>query len=163
MAVEVSDQFVNLLNGNLGIAHKISRVYFDDPADREDVFQEMMFQLWRSFPAFQSKSKFSTWMYRVCLNTAITFRRRTRPATERLEETHYQISQSDDTSQERSQMLFAAIARLSQLDKAIITLYLDELSYEEIAEITGLSKSNVSVRIFRIKQQLEKLIVKTKA
>jgi RNA polymerase sigma-70 factor (ECF subfamily) len=161
MAVEVSDQFVALINANLAIAHKISRVYFDDAADREDVFQEMMFQLWRSFPAFKSKSKFSTWMYRVCMNTALTFRKRQRPATERLEDTHYQISQTEDSGQERMQVVFAAIATLPQLDKAIITLYLDELSYEEIAEITGLSRSNVSVRIFRIKQQLEK-IVRTK-
>ena len=162
MATEVSDQFVKLINENLAIAHKISRIYFDDPADRQDVFQEMMFQLWRSFSGFQTKSKFSTWMYRVCLNTAITFRRRRRPATERLADTHYQISQPDDSTREQQQILTAAIAKLPQIDKAIITLYLDDLSYEEIADITGLSKSNVSVKIFRIKQQLEKIITNIK-
>ena len=162
MAVKVTEQFVNLVNSNIGIAHKICRVYFDDITDREDAFQEMMFQLWRSFPAFQARSKFSTWMYRVCLNTALTFRKRPSIVTERLEDRHHEIAHDDDVKRERLEALFSAIGKLSKIDKAIITMYLDKLSYEEIADITGLSKSNVSVKIFRIKQQLEKLIVTAK-
>src|SRR5690349_10706367 len=72
MAKDIDSAFLNIVNQNLGIAHKIARVYFDDPASREDAIQEMMYQLWRSFPSFDHRSKFSTWMYRVCLNTALT-------------------------------------------------------------------------------------------
>lgn len=153
----VDGKFIQLINENLGIAHKVCNVYFEDPEDREDVFQEMMYQLWRSYKSFDGNSKFSTWMYRVCLNTALTYRRKSKlRETESLSSKHRQIpNQPSEEKEEEIALLFEAIATLSPLNKAIILSYLEDMSYEEIAAITGLSRSNVSVRLVRIKKELE--------
>jgi RNA polymerase sigma factor (sigma-70 family) len=156
MAEPIDNEFVDLLNKNLGIAHKVSRIYFDDVATRKDVVQEMMYQLWRSFPSFDGRSKFSTWMYKVCLNTALTFFRKSKRFQRvSLDTKHLNIPDTADTMDEDMQRLHRAIARLSPLNKAIILLYLDDLTYEEIAAVTGLTKSNVSVRLVRIRKELE--------
>lgn len=147
--------FLGLLNENLGIAHKIARAYFSNTDDREDCLQEMVYQLWRSYPHFQGKSKFSTWMYQVCLNTALTYRKRNSTNNEPLNESHLNVPGSDDRSDEDIDQLFKAIATLTPVNKAIILLYLEDMSYEEIATITGLTKSNVSVKLVRIKKELE--------
>src|ERR1043165_7545437 len=91
MEPQINDAFVQELNQHLGIARKISRVYFHDPDDRQDAMQEMMYQLWRSFPRFDGRSKFSTWMYRVCLNTALTYRKKSGERDEPLSLAHGQI------------------------------------------------------------------------
>jgi RNA polymerase sigma factor (sigma-70 family) len=157
MANPVDNTFIQQINQNLGIAHKVGRIYFQNGDDREDVLQEMMYQLWRSYPRFDGRSKFSTWMYSVCLNTALTYKRKVR--NERIEPlsfTHHQIEDQPSTNKEESMMLlFDAIAMLSPLNKAIILLHLENMSYEEIAAIIGLTKSNVSVRLVRIKKELE--------
>jgi RNA polymerase sigma-70 factor (ECF subfamily) len=162
VADPVDDIFMQQLNQNLGIAHKVARIYFPDDDDREDVLQEMMYQLWKSYPRFKGDSKFSTWMYSVCLNTAITYRKKNRKEkTESLSSTHYQISEQPAANRDESiTILFDAIGTLSPLNKAIILLYLEDMSYDEIAGITGLSKSNVSVRLVRIKKELEKELKK---
>lgn len=147
--------FLGLLNENLGIAHKIARAYFSNTDDREDCLQEMVYQLWRSYPNFQGKSKFSTWMYQVCLNTALTYRKRNPARNEPLNESHLNVAGSDARSDEDINQLFKAIGTLTPVNKAIILLYLDDMSYEEIATITGLTKSNVSVKLVRIKKELE--------
>lgn len=159
MAEFLDHTFIDLLNQNLGIAHKVCRVYFQDADDRNDVVQEMMYQLWRSYPGFDGRSKFSTWMYRVCLNTALTYRRKSKTTKmESLSLTHQQIPDQASESKEEEEevaLLLDAIATLSGLNKAIILLYLEDMSYEEIAAVTGLTKSNVSVRLVRIKKELE--------
>ena len=155
----LDDTFIQLINQNLGIAHKVCRIYFQDEDDRQDVIQEMMFQLWRSFSRFDGRSKFSTWMYSVCLNTALTYRKKNNKSAERLSEMHHQIADhAQAQNDEPTKLLLAAIATLSPLNKAIVLLYLENLSYDEIAEITGISKSNVSVRLVRIKKELEQKI-----
>jgi RNA polymerase sigma factor (sigma-70 family) len=143
---------LDLINANLGIAHKVCRIYFRDPADREDAMQEMMYQLWRSYGKFDGRSKFSTWMYSVCLNTALTYKRKFKDSEPLSEE--YDLVDEADPKEERTEMLMKMIHTLSPINKAIMLLYLEEMSYEEIAEITGLTKSNVSVRIMRTKQEL---------
>jgi RNA polymerase sigma factor (sigma-70 family) len=156
MEPAVNDNFIQELNEHLPIARRISRIYFPDTEDRQDAFQEMMYQLWRSYPGFDRRSKFSTWMYRVCLNTALTYRRRNVRSNESLSSSHEQIA--DDTSpagKERMEELFKGIGSLSPLNKAIVLLYLESMSYDQIASITGLTKSNVSVRLVRIKKELE--------
>jgi len=157
MADSSDDVFIQQINQNLGIAHKICRVYFSDADDREDVLQEMMYQLYKSYRSFDGRSKFSTWMYSVCLNTALTYRRKgARQKYEPLKASHNQLANPPVSDKdEEINLLFAAIATLSSLNKAIIVLYLEDMSYEEIAEITGLSKSNVGVRLVRIKKDLE--------
>ena len=159
MATDIDKAFLSLINENLGIAHKIARLYFDDAPSREDVIQEMMYQLWRSFSSFDNRSKFSTWMYRVCLNTALThFSKRKRLTTERLSPHHQNISDTTLNADDDFENLFAAIARLSKLNRAIVLLYLEDMSYEEIATVTGLSHSNVSVRLVRIRKELENIV-----
>lgn len=162
MTDPIDEIFIQQLNENLGIAHKVGRIYFADDDDREDVLQEMMYQLWKSYPRFKGDSKFSTWMYSVCLNTAITYRKKIKKEkTESLSAMHYQMSDQPAASQDESiRLLFEAIGTLSALNKAIIFLYLEDMSYDEIAAITGLSKSNVSVRLVRIKKELEKKLKK---
>jgi RNA polymerase sigma factor (sigma-70 family) len=158
MANDIDSTFLNLINQNLGIAHKIARVYFDDPASREDVIQEMMYQLWRSFKSFDNRSKFSTWMYRVCLNTALThFTRAKRTQSESLA-THHQNIPDVGNDDDEMNTLFVAISTLSKLDRAIVLLYLEDMSYDEIAVVTGLSHGNVSVRLFRIRKKLEAVV-----
>jgi RNA polymerase sigma factor (sigma-70 family) len=159
---EQEKEFVSRINENIGIAHKVANVYVDDVNDREDIFQEMMFQLWKGYGSFDGRSKFSTWMYRVCLNTALTFRRKSKNRkTEPLLPIHDAASQPDKDKEEKISYLYKAIGTLSAVNKAIILLYLEDLSYDEIASITGLSKANVGVRLVRIKKGLEEKITNT--
>lgn len=162
MSGSIDGTFIQLINDNIGIPHKISRVYGQSIEEREDLLQEMMYQLWRSFRSFDKKSKFSTWMYRVCLNTALTYRRKSsKEKAETISLSHYEIpDQTHESQEEAIVVLYDAIASLTPVNKAIIMLSLEELSYEEIAQITGLSRSNVSVRLVRIKKELEKLLRK---
>ncbi|MBO0931814.1 RNA polymerase sigma factor [Fibrella aquatilis] len=157
MADPLAQSFLDQINDHLGIAHKVCRLYCQDPDERADLMQEMLYQLWKAYPAFGERSSFTTWMYRVCLNTALTgYRKSKRNNWESLSLSHQQIPEPmTDAGEEHRQILYQAIATLSPLNKAIVLLYLDELSYDEIAGITGLTKANVSVRLVRIKKQLE--------
>jgi RNA polymerase sigma factor (sigma-70 family) len=157
MADSVDNAFIEQINQNLGIAYKICRIYFSDPDDQDDVLQEMMYQLYRSYNSFHGRSKFSTWMYRVCLNTALIYRRKDiRRKHEPLTTSHHQIANPPrNNEQEAIDLLNSVIASLPALNKAIMLLYLEDMSYDEIADITGLTKSNVSVKLMRIKQHLE--------
>ena len=158
MADFTGDKFINLLNENMGIAHKVSRIYFDDVASQEEVRQEMIYQLWKSFASFNGRSKFSTWMYSVCLNTALThFRKAKKMRSESLTSKHLNLPEQTDTGEDLNQ-LYTAIGQLNALNKAIILLYLDDQSYDEIASITGLTRSNVSIRLVRIRKELELFI-----
>jgi RNA polymerase sigma-70 factor (ECF subfamily) len=154
--------FSELIIRNQGLIHKITLIYIDNPADREDLFQEICLQLWKSYPNFRQESKFSTWMYRVALNTAISNvrKQKTRVVCEPLAN-YRQVEAEPDESYDNVLQLYAAVSKLNQIDKAIILLWLEEKSYEEIASITGLSKSNVSVKLMRIKKKLEEMISKT--
>ena len=162
MSAALNNTFLQQLNQHLGIAHKVCSLYFTDEDEKQDVVQEMLYQLWRSYPAFDGRSKFSTWMYSVCLNTALTYRRKERKHKYLpLAQSHQQIPEAPANDQEENmQLLFDAIATLSPLNKAIVLLYLEDLRYGEIAQITGLTKSNVSVRLVRIKKELESILKK---
>ncbi|TPE43383.1 RNA polymerase sigma factor [Pontibacter mangrovi] len=162
MSAAIDDTFLQRINQHLGIAHKVCGLYLADKDERQDLVQEMLYQLWRSYPCFDGRSKFSTWMYRVCLNTALTYRRKnSKDKTQSLSPSHHQIPDPPPEDGEESMLLLReAIAALPPLNKAIVLLYLEDLRYEEIAQITGLSKSNVSVRLVRIKKQLESFMKK---
>lgn len=152
-------EFLKDVNAHISIVHKVCRVYCPRhlEAEREDIFQEIMFQLWRSYAHFKGQSKFSTWMYKVALNTAITHVKKSAraPATEKLRATHDFAETGPNPEDEKLSLLYEAIDSLSPLDKAIILLYLEDNSYQEIATIIGLTKTNVSVRLVRIKKALE--------
>ena len=153
------DKFINLINNNIGIIHKICNIYFADADDRKDAYQEILYQLWRSYAGFKGDAKFSTWMYKVALNTAITYSKKgsREHNISTLPENWDQVAVSDEQQHvnERMAVLYAAINTLNATDKAITLLYLEDNSYEEIATVTGLSKTNVSVRLVRIKKSLK--------
>lgn len=157
MSDSIDSVFIQQINQNIGIAYKICRLYFRDVDDQEDALQEMMYQLWRSYNSFDNRSKFSTWMYSVCLNTALTYKRKsTKQMTETISREHYQIQNPPNESKDEViNTMLEIVATLSPLNKAIVLLYLEDMSYAEIANITGLTKSNVSVKLVRIKKELE--------
>jgi RNA polymerase sigma-70 factor, ECF subfamily len=155
-------RFVDLVHAHQGAIRKVAALYARDAADREDLFQEVVLQLWRSFDSFRGDAAFSTFLYRVALNTALMRLRRAyrRPDVEAgraLDEVPAAAPAPghDDDDVER---LYAAIRRLAALDRAIVLLVLEERSYEEIAAVTGLTRGNVSVRIVRIKERLRRLM-----
>lgn len=154
-------EFTELLYQNQGIVHKICNLYFNTRTDIKDYKQELIIQLWKAFPSFNNQSKFSTWMYRVCLNAAIDIIRKEKTQTEFVKYDYHDfitISDSKSELSENQEKLYQAINTLSDIDKAIITLYLDEFSYKEIAEIMGISESNTGVKINRIKSLILKSI-----
>lgn len=154
-------QFLKLIADNQAIIHKICRLYRDSREDREDLFQEITYQLWRALPSFKGEAKVSTWLYRVALNTAIASFRKKKPDVtyctslpDLPEET-----QSDELGI-RQERLFAALKQLDDSEKAIIALYLEELNYQQIAEITGINENYVGVKLNRIKNKIQKLLIK---
>ncbi len=151
--------FSREIEKNQGIIHKITLVYANNSVDREDLFQEICLQLWKSFPNFREDSKFSTWMYRVALNTAISNIRKGKNQIEYEQLNNYSQSQPDEeTDYDNIRKLYTAISKLNRIDKAIILLWLEEKSYEEIASIIGTSKTNISVKLVRIRKKLEEIV-----
>jgi RNA polymerase sigma-70 factor (ECF subfamily) len=155
-------EFVQLLNTHAGIIYKVCQLYCRTPADRQDLFQEIVLQLWKSYPTFKQEARFSTWMYRIALNTAITHYRKEqrRPQAVFMEGFEMPDLAAANADNEDIRILYKAIEQLSAVEKAIILLFLDEKSYEEIAEITGITKTNVGVKLNRTKQKLD-VIFKT--
>lgn len=142
-----------------GIVHHISALYANGLEERNDLSQEIILQLWRSFSSFQNQSKFSTWLYRVGLNTAITYLRKSKKIKwTTLEKAENIAIDTHDALDEDIKYLYQAISCLSKIDRAITMLYLEEQSYEEMAEILGISPVNVGVRINRIKKRLKKIM-----
>lgn len=141
--------------------NKVCNIYCDTAFDRQDLFQEIVIQAWKSYPKFRGDSKFSTWLYRIALNTAISDLRRqkrsVRPteATELL--TEIEDTQTHSLQEEQLQQLHAAIAQLTEVEKAIIMLYLEDKPYEEMEEILGINQNNLRVKMNRIKEKLRKL------
>ncbi len=131
-------------------------MYRDAPHDQEDLFQEIVLQLWKAFPKFRAESKVSTWMYRIALNTAIaTFRKNTLSMSQNdVLPDHIPVSTIQETS-ENEEKLFEAIRKLNQAERALIALFLEDYSYKEIANLAGITENNVGVKISRIKDKLK--------
>jgi RNA polymerase sigma factor (sigma-70 family) len=157
-----NEEFLNTVNSNQGIIHKVCGIYCDTPEDREDLFQEIVAQLWRSYPAFRNESKVSTWMYKVSLNTAITHLKKSkrRPDRDDIERNNVQLIQEeyDDSYEENIKLLHQAVSKLTGIEKSITLLYLEDKKYEEIAEIVGITQNYVRVKMNRIKAKLKKMM-----
>lgn len=155
-------EFIEKITLNQRIIHKICNIYAFGREDREDLKQEIILQLWKSYLGFHGKSKFSTWMYRIALNTAITNVRKSKkhPIFEALSYSEQNIPAKENIDYLNDEMnsLFKAIAKLNDVEKAIVILYLEEKKYKEIGEIIGISEKNVSVKLVRIKKKLKKLM-----
>jgi RNA polymerase sigma-70 factor (ECF subfamily) len=155
-------EFLQIIKKNQGIIHKVCNIYCDDLDDRNDLFQEIVAQLWKSFPSFREESKFTTWMYRVALNTAITTFKKTkrRPDQNRLTYENFQVKDEnyDTETEDEIKSLHRAVAQLTGVEKSIVLLFLENKKYEEIAEITGITQNYVRVKMNRIKKKLKKFM-----
>ena len=153
------DQFLDILEKNIGIIIKIARAYSKTLHDKEDLINDITLELWKSFGRFKGGSKISTWIYRIALNTSMNYKRKREKDRlfflddlKQIENLSWLIEQPDSS---HSEILYQCIDELNQLNKAIILLYLDGNSHNEISEITGISKTNVGTRIGRIKEQIK--------
>lgn len=148
--------FEQTIRENAGILHKLCRIYSNNESEYEEIFQEMMIQIWRSLPNFRGDSQLSTWIYKICINTALNFRTRTNKFKRYvpLEEKISVQFEFENEKDEQLKRLYQAIRELKPIDRAIVSLYLDEKSYEETAQILGISKTNVATRLMRLKQKL---------
>jgi RNA polymerase sigma factor (sigma-70 family) len=158
--------FVNLVQQNRSLLYKVARMYTRTAADCDDLYQEIVAQLWRSWPTFEGRAKASTWMYRIALNVSISGIRKKRLMTESLDDRVIQIpdNQSDSNEQqEQINELYAALEHLSAGDKALVLLYFEDLSYDEIAEVTGLQASHLRVKMLRIRERIRTILIQLQA
>ncbi len=156
-------ELLKLILENKGIILKICNSYCHDKADREDLAQEIIIQLWKSGKGFNPDFKFTTWMYRVALNVAISFYRTGKKRSETIPIAESHLAIQDELIEpfqleEKSNLLQRHIADLKDLDKALILLYFEEKSYKEIAEIMGITETNVATKVSRIKEKLKQNI-----
>ena len=143
-------KFLRLISEHEGLIHKICHVYAADALAKQDLFQEIVIQLWKSFENFRNESKISTWMYRVALNTALTEKRRNKTKVSisflgSLKDDKAQESNMD-ANEENLNLLFSAISKLTEVEKAVVMLYLDDKSYEDMEDVLGINQGTLRVK-----------------
>ena len=162
MSSSLESSFVAELKSNQNIIHKICRLYASGDDAHKDLFQEITIQLWKAFPKFRGESKFSTWAYRVALNTAITLYRKSTRSIQTVDYEKHQffISQVDYNfeEEERLKLMYKAVHQLNDIEKALVFLYLEDKDYAEIATTLGISEVNARVKMNRIKTKLKKIL-----
>lgn len=162
MNKELEHNFVNQLEEHQNIIHKVCRIYTQDSDSHNDLFQEITIQLWKAYPKFRGDAKFTTWMYRVALNTAITLYRRSKRSlrTEDFDGVAYKIKYEnyDDTEEQQLKLMYNAIRQLNDIDKALVFLYLEDKNYTEISDTLGISEVNARVKMNRIKTKLKTIL-----
>ena len=160
------EKFLELVNGNRKKILRVCRVYSWNAADQDDFFQEILFQIWRGLPDLKEQQFANTWLYRVAINTAISFVRKRASRSERV--VHFKQAELtraiearqtfEEISSDRMANLYNAIYKLDPFEKALVTLFLEDLTYEQMAEATGISASNVGVMLHRAKKKLSSLM-----
>lgn len=162
MENKLEHQFVSNLELHQNIVHKICRMYTNDQDSHNDLFQEITIQLWKAYPKFRGDSKFSTWMYRVALNTAITLYRKSKREirTQDFDEVSFKIKarEYDDEVEQQLKLMYKAVKELNDIDKALVFLYLEDQSYREISETLGITEVNARVKMNRIKKSLKNIL-----
>jgi RNA polymerase sigma-70 factor, ECF subfamily len=162
MSEDLEEQFVKLLQENQNIVHKICRLYTSDQDSHNDLFQEITIQLWKAYPNFRGDSKFTTWAYRVGLNTAITLYRKKKKTINTIEfdSTFHKVQQEDYNYEEEEQikLLYNGIKELNDIEKALVFLYLEDKDYGEISETLGITEVNARVKMNRLKGKLKKIL-----
>ena len=161
-------EFLERIEKHKGMVFRISRMYMDHPDDQKDLFQEITFQAWKSYPRFEGKSEFSTWLYRIALNTAIIFLRSEKKKSnliarkENEEIGRIQIRQEEYQHEDdfRIKVMYQAIHQLSAIDKALLFFYLEDIPGKQMAEQLGISEGNARVKLNRAKEKLKKRIEK---
>ena len=154
MAQPDKKEFISLVQQHGGLVQKVIRLYVDDEDERQDMLQEVLLQAWRSYPSFRGQSRFSTWLYRVSLNTVLTALRKSKrqPEMTSLDAVTHIGTGAEDLS--AKEWLYRTIRQLPEIDRMIISLQLDGYKNEEIADITGMTKGNVALKLHRIKIRL---------
>lgn len=162
MSDTLEQSFVSQLQANQNIIHKICRLYTSGEDAHKDLFQEITIQLWKAFPKFRGDSKFSTWAYRVALNTAITLYRKDKRSVTTTEfegRQHYTPEvEYDYEEEEQLKLMYQAVYQLNDIEKALIFMYLEDKDYTEISETLGISEVNARVKMNRIKGKLKKIL-----
>lgn len=162
MTKELEHKFISEFQENQNIIHKVCRIYTNNQEAHNDLFQEITIQLWKAYPKFRGDSKLSTWMYRIGLNTAITLYRKSKRTikTQDFDSVLHRIQSTDydDTEEEQLKLMYKAIHQLSDIDKALIFLYLEDKNYKEISETIGISEVNARVKMNRIKTRLRTIL-----
>ncbi|WP_339789322.1 sigma-70 family RNA polymerase sigma factor [uncultured Imperialibacter sp.] len=156
-----SDFYTSMILPFSGIIIKICRAYTNTQEDFEDYYQEVCLQVWRSHANFREESQWSTWVYRVALNVCLTLLKKRKNDPQHFASDYLPDEATEDTrafANESLNELYAAIKQLSEVDRGVVLLYLDEKSYQEIAEITGTNANNIGVRIKRIKDRLKVIL-----
>jgi len=156
--MSLQENFIKEIKANHRIIRKVCLVYARTKDDQEDLFQECLYNAWKAFPNFRHEAKFSTWLYKVALNTAMYNQRKNKKASL---EVDFELSKhayiKDDNIDDLAQ-LYQAISVLNAIEKSVILLFLDGLSYKEIGEITGFTENNVGVKLSRIREKLKKIM-----
>lgn len=162
MNKELEHKFVTELQDNQNIVHKVCTLYTNDRDSHNDLFQEITIQLWKAYPKFRGDAKFSTWMYRVALNTAITLYRKNK---RRIDTADYEsiifkvkADEYDETEELQLKLMYKAVKQLGDVDKALVFLYLEDKNYSEISETLGISEVNARVKMNRIKTKLRTIL-----
>ncbi|GAB0156508.1 sigma-70 family RNA polymerase sigma factor [Chryseobacterium sp. Alg-005] len=155
-------EFLEKIEKHKGIIFKISKMYMHEKEDRDDLFQEITYQVWKAYPSFKGESEFSTWMYRIALNTAIIFLKseKKRSFIGNGDFSQYKIIQDEynEEKEEKLAAMYNAIYQLNPIDKAFIFYYLEDFSGKEIAEQMGISEGNVRVKMNRAKNKLKDIL-----
>jgi RNA polymerase sigma-70 factor (ECF subfamily) len=159
---QLEKNFLNDFEKNQNIVHKICRIYTTNQDQHNDLFQEITIQIWKNYSKFRGESKFSTWMYRVSLNTAITLYRKSNRSikTQDFSDVSFKIKAEDydDTKDRQLKALYDGIRELNDIEKALIFLYLEDKPYKEIAKTLGISEGNARVKMNRSKEKLRKIL-----
>ena len=155
------NKFVDLVDKHQNLVHKICKLYTNSIAEHKDLFQEITIQLWKAYPKFRGDSKFSTWMYRVGINTAITIYRKSkrRIRSYNFDDVSFKIPEDNpynDQEDKQLEAIYEAVKALNDIEKAIVFLYLEDKSYREISKTIGLTEVNARVKMNRIKNKLKK-------
>lgn len=150
--------YLQKIDEHKGIILKVVNLYADDLEDRKDLYQEIVLQSWSAYARFEGNSKFSTWLYRISLNVALTFLNKRKKTTQLKETSVLEITYEPQELSERADFLYRAIKQLAEIDRSIIMLHLDGFDNGEISEIIGISKGNTNVKLHRIKQQLTTIL-----
>lgn len=160
--VDKRNEFLKAIKDSNNLVTKVASVYTNTREDRHDLAQEITYQLWKSFSSFNQQSSVNTWMYRVAMNVAIHFLRKNkkRVQTTELKEDLLQLPGDAAYEEDKWKILKAHIDKLDMLDKGIVLLYLEDKTYDEIAEIIGISSTNVGTKLNRIKEKLRHQILK---
>lgn len=162
MDKELEHSFVEQLQKHQNIVHKVCRLYSNNQDAHNDLFQEITIQLWRAYPKFRGDSKFSTWMYRVGLNTAITLYRKSKRSIKTSDFDAYQFKikaeKYDSTEEEQLKLLYQAVHQLNDIEKALVLLYLEDKGYREISETLGITEVNARVKMNRVKKKLKAIL-----